>query len=69
MHDSHERALKALQARGRLRALAPRHGVDFSSNDYLALGTSRELASAIAEALARGVPVGARVTMASTSVS
>jgi 8-amino-7-oxononanoate synthase len=59
MHDSHERALKALQARGRLRALAPRRGIDFSSNDYLALGTSRELASAIAEAMERGVPVGA----------
>lgn len=59
MHDSHERALKALQARGRLRALAPRRGIDFSSNDYLALGTSRELAAAIAAAMDRGVPVGA----------
>ena len=37
MHDSHERALKALERRGRLRALAPRTGIDFSSNDYLGL--------------------------------
>lgn len=59
MHDSHERALKALAARGRLRSLSPRRGVDFSSNDYLGLGTSSELSSAISEAIARGVPVGA----------
>lgn len=59
MHDSHERALTALEARGRLRSLAPRRGIDFSSNDYLGLGGSPELAAAITEALARGVPVGA----------
>lgn len=59
MHDGHERALKALAARGRLRALAPRRGIDFSSNDYLGLGASPELAVAIAEACRRGVPVGA----------
>lgn len=59
MHDDHERALKALASRGRLRALAPRHGVDFSSNDYLGLGSSPELAGAISAAIARGVPVGA----------
>jgi len=59
MHDSHERALKALAARGRLRSLSPRRGIDFSSNDYLGLGTSTELSEAISEAIARGVPVGA----------
>jgi 8-amino-7-oxononanoate synthase len=59
MHEDHERALKALASRGRLRALAPRRGVDFSSNDYLGLGSSPELASAITAAIARGVPVGA----------
>ncbi len=59
MHEDHERALKALAARGRLRALTPRRGLDFSSNDYLGLGASPELADAIAAALARGVPVGA----------
>lgn len=59
MHDSHERALKALERRGRLRALAPRKGLDFSSNDYLGLAASPELAEAVARALDRGVPVGA----------
>lgn len=59
MHEDHERALKALAARGRLRALAPRRGIDFSSNDYLGLGSSPELAEAMSEALARRVPVGA----------
>lgn len=60
MSDSHEqRALKALERRGRLRALSPRSGIDFSSNDYLGLAASRELAEAVALALDRGVAVGA----------
>lgn len=59
MSDSHERALKALERRGRLREMSPRSGVDFSSNDYLALAASRELADAVARALDRGVAVGA----------
>jgi 8-amino-7-oxononanoate synthase len=59
MHEDHERALKALAARGRLRALAPRRGIDFSSNAYLGLGSSPDIAAAISEAIARGVPVGA----------
>ncbi len=36
-----------------------RAGIDFSSNDYLGLGASAELRAAVAEALARGVAVGA----------
>jgi 8-amino-7-oxononanoate synthase len=59
MYEDHERALKALASRGRLRTLAPRRGVDFSSNDYLGLGSSDELAGAISAAIGRGVPVGA----------
>ncbi len=59
MQDSHERALKALSGRGRLRALVPRAGVDFSSNDYLGLGASEKLRAAMTAALARGVAVGA----------
>jgi 8-amino-7-oxononanoate synthase len=59
MPDNHERALDALSRRGRLRALEPAHGLDFTSNDYLGLAQSRELAEAVEAALARGVPVGA----------
>lgn len=54
-----EEDLASLAARDRLRALAPRAGIDFASNDYLALAESPELAEAAAAALARGVPVGA----------
>ncbi len=59
MHGSHQRALTALERRGRLRQLAARSGVDFSSNDYLGLGSSVELREALASALLRGVAVGA----------
>lgn len=59
MPDSHARALKALERRGRLRALSPRAGTDFSSNDYLGLAFSPELAAAAQDAIARGVPLGA----------
>lgn len=59
MPDRYDEALSDLAARGRLRALNPRSGVDLSSNDYLALAESTELAEAATEALARGVPVGA----------
>src|SRR5579863_288891 len=50
--------LAGLAARGRLRALAPRSGVDFASNDYLGLAGSAALAEAMRAALDRGVPVG-----------
>lgn len=55
----HLRALDALARRGRLRRLAPRTGIDFSSNDFLGLASARELASAAVEAVERGVPIGA----------
>lgn len=51
--------LAALSAAGRRRALAPRGRIDFASNDYLGLAGSAALKEAVAEALARGVPVGA----------
>ena len=50
--------LAALDAAGRLRRLEPRAGLDFSSNDYLALAGDPAIARAVAEAVARGVPVG-----------
>lgn len=50
--------LARLETADRLRNLRPRAGADFASNDYLALGSSARLRDAVAEALARGVPVG-----------
>ncbi len=55
----HEQALRALAGRGRLRALAPRAGHDFASNDYLALAGSDCLRAAARAALDRGVGLGA----------
>ncbi|MGX7927115.1 8-amino-7-oxononanoate synthase [Tsuneonella sp. HG094] len=59
------RALKAqsddldrLRKADRLRSLRPREGIDFASNDYLALAQSERLRDAVASALARGVPIG-----------
>lgn len=57
--DTHRKALNALDARGRLRQLAPRGGVDFASNDYLGLAGSRLLRDAAMDALNRSVPPGA----------
>lgn len=50
--------LDRLAADNRLRGLRPRHGVDFASNDYLALGAAPRLRAAVAAALARGIAVG-----------
>ena len=55
----HEKSLEALRTRGRYRQLMPRDGHDFASNDYLGLAGSDVLRAAAADALARGVPVGA----------
>lgn len=53
-----EEQLAGLNAAGRLRRLEPRAGLDFSSNDYLGLAGDPIIARAVAEAIARGVPVG-----------
>jgi len=55
---AHAAYLERLKERGRLRALQPRGGVDFSSNDYLGLSSSGLLAEAARDALARGVSIG-----------
>jgi 8-amino-7-oxononanoate synthase len=55
----HAAALEALAAKDRLRALSQTRGRDFTSNDYLALAESAHLRDAAAQALARGVPLGA----------
>ena len=59
MQKAHSQVLDSLAAKGRLRRLCGRKGLDFTSNDYLGLAESPALALAVAEALARGVPVGA----------
>ncbi|MEQ1651412.1 MAG: 8-amino-7-oxononanoate synthase [Hyphomicrobium sp.] len=58
MPGTHDRALDALLKRGRLRALEPRRGIDFASNDYLGLAGSDALKTAVLNAVARGVPIG-----------
>src|SRR6185312_5589806 len=45
--------------KGRQPALNSRRGLDFTSNDYLALAESDALRQAATDALARGVPLGA----------
>ena len=55
----YEAKLAGLSRKSRLRALAPREGVDFTSNDYLGLAEAPRLKAAIVDAMARGVPVGA----------
>jgi 8-amino-7-oxononanoate synthase len=56
--DPFRAQLDALAARSRLRRLAPRAGHDFASNDYLGLAHDPAIAAAVADAIARGVPVG-----------
>jgi 8-amino-7-oxononanoate synthase len=59
MYGVYEADLRELTNRGRLRSLRERSGIDFTSNDYLGLAESSELRQAAADAVARGVPVGA----------
>jgi 8-amino-7-oxononanoate synthase len=54
----HARHLEALSAKARHRSLIPRAGIDFASNDYLALAASETLRDAARAALDRGVPIG-----------
>jgi 8-amino-7-oxononanoate synthase len=52
-------ALQALDAQDRLRRLSPRAGIDFSSNDYLALAAAPRIKKALVAALEAGTPIGA----------
>jgi 8-amino-7-oxononanoate synthase len=55
----YQAALAGLAESSRLRSLAPREGLDFTSNDYLGLAASARLGRALTAAIARGTPVGA----------
>lgn len=44
---------------GRLRRLQPREGIDFASNDYLALAEAPRLRKAVVAAIESGTPIGA----------
>ncbi|KOF20011.1 8-amino-7-oxononanoate synthase [Ensifer adhaerens] len=55
----YKRTLAGLDRKGRRRQLVAQDGVDFTSNDYLALANSPRLKAAVAAAIDCGVPVGA----------
>ncbi len=57
--SSYAATLGRLQGKARLRSLSPRQGVDFTSNDFLALANAPRLKDAVRCAMERGVPVGA----------
>jgi 8-amino-7-oxononanoate synthase len=56
---SYVAALDALKNDDRLRSLKPRAGLDFSSNDYLALAGCPRMRKAISAAVESGTPIGA----------
>ncbi|WFU39876.1 8-amino-7-oxononanoate synthase [Bradyrhizobium sp. CB82] len=52
-------ALNVLKEDHRLRSLNPRAGIDFTSNDYLALASAPRMKKAILAAIEAGTPIGA----------
>ncbi|MGD0846250.1 8-amino-7-oxononanoate synthase [Bradyrhizobium sp.] len=56
---SYVTALRDLKDDDRLRSLRPRAGIDFASNDYLALASAPRMKQAVAAALQAGTPIGA----------
>ncbi|OCO99972.1 MULTISPECIES: 8-amino-7-oxononanoate synthase [unclassified Ensifer] len=58
LFSHYEKTLHGLDRKGRRRALIAASGIDFTSNDYLAIAGSLRLKAATAAAIGRGVPVG-----------
>ena len=56
--DTHRADLEALTVQSSRRALAPRTGRDFASNDYLGLADSDTLRAALTAGIDRGLPTG-----------
>ncbi|PDT64347.1 8-amino-7-oxononanoate synthase [Bradyrhizobium ottawaense] len=52
-------ALQSLEKDSRLRGLRPRAGIDFTSNDYLALAGAPRMKKAVSAAIEAGTPIGA----------
>jgi 7-keto-8-aminopelargonate synthetase-like enzyme len=52
-------ALHSLKNDDRLRGLKPRAGIDFASNDYLALASAPRMKKVVSAALDAGTPIGA----------
>ncbi|WFU12269.1 8-amino-7-oxononanoate synthase (plasmid) [Rhizobium sp. CB3090] len=59
MLSDYAATLEGLRRKARLRSLAPQRGVDFTSNDFLALAGAPRLKASIMAAMERGVPAGA----------
>ncbi len=59
INESYLSSLEALARDGRLRKLSARAGLDFSSNDYLALADAPRMKQAVIAALKAGTPIGA----------
>lgn len=57
--DAYVSALHELKEHGRLRGLKSRTGVDFASNDYLALASAPRMKKALLAGLEAGTPIGA----------
>jgi 8-amino-7-oxononanoate synthase len=59
MSERYLSALRALERDDRLRSLTPRDGIDFASNDYLALANAPRMKQAVIAAIEAGTPIGA----------
>jgi 8-amino-7-oxononanoate synthase len=57
--DRYQADLDRLLDQSRIRTLVPSSGIDFTSNDYLGLASSKRLAEAVMAAIAAGTPIGA----------